>query len=81
MVRFSRLRAVVSAIESGKTPFLDRHLLETEFGCSVSHLRVWHKIANSGLNGIIFEEDAIFESIDVSHVDEILKHHDSAWLG
>lgn len=64
-----------------KDPLLDRHMLETEFGCSVSHLRVWHKIANSGLNGIIFEEDAIFESIDVSHVDEILKHHDSAWLG
>ncbi len=64
-----------------KDPLLDRHMLETEFGCSVSHLRVWHKIANSGSNGIIFEEDAIFESIDVSDVDEILKHHDSAWLG
>jgi len=64
-----------------KDPLLDRHILETEFACSVSHLRVWHKIANSGLNGIIFEEDAIFESIDVFHIDAILKHHDSAWLG
>jgi GR25 family glycosyltransferase involved in LPS biosynthesis len=64
-----------------KDPILDRHMLETEFGCAVSHLRVWRKIANSGLNGIILEEDAIFESIDVTNVDAVLKHHDSAWLG
>jgi len=64
-----------------KDPILDRHMLETEFGCAVSHLRVWRKIANCGLNGIILEEDAIFESIDVTNVDAVLKHHDSAWLG
>ena len=52
-------------------PLLGRGLLETEFGCSVSHLRVWKKIANSGLNGIILEEDAIFKSIDVTNLSLI----------
>tara|TARA_B100000941_G_C28158897_1_gene376316 strand:+ start:15 stop:557 length:543 start_codon:yes stop_codon:yes gene_type:complete len=64
-----------------KDPLHNRSMLKGEFGCSVSHLRVWRKIANSGLNGIILEEDAIFESIDTTQIDAILKYHDSAWLG
>lgn len=62
-------------------PLLERGLLKGEFGCSVSHLRVWQKIAESGLNGIILEEDATFTKIDPNHVDSLLKEYDSVWLG
>ncbi len=62
-------------------PLLDRPLLKGEFGCSVSHLRVWEKIAESNLNGLILEEDAVFDEINPSHVDWMLEDHDSAWLG
>ena len=62
-------------------PLLGRGLLETEFGCSVSHFRVWQKIASSGVAGIVLEEDAVFSSFDVSEIDGLLKSHDSVWLG
>ncbi len=39
------------------------------------------KIAASNRNGIILEEDAVYESIDPSAVDTLLKEHDSVWLG
>ena len=64
-----------------RDPILDRPLLVTEFGCAVSHLRVWQKIAASNRNGIILEEDAVYDSIDPSAVDTLLKEHDSVWLG
>jgi len=64
-----------------RDPILDRPLLVTEFGCAVSHLRTWEKIAASNRNGIILEEDAVYESIDPSAVDTLLKEHDSVWLG
>jgi hypothetical protein len=64
-----------------RDPILNRPLLVTEFGCAVSHLRVWQKIAASNRNGIILEEDAVYESIDPSAVDTLLKEHDSVWLG
>tara|TARA_R110002153_G_scaffold241317_1_gene396272 strand:- start:2842 stop:4620 length:1779 start_codon:yes stop_codon:yes gene_type:complete len=62
-------------------PILGRGLLKSEFGCSVSHFRVWEKIAASGVSGIILEEDAVFSSFDVSDVDTLLNSHDSVWLG
>lgn len=62
-------------------PLLGRGLLKTEFGCSVSHFRVWQKIAASGVAGIVLEEDAVFSSFDVAEVEGILKSHDSVWLG
>ena len=64
-----------------RDPILDRPLLVTEFGCAVSHLKVWEKIAASNRNGIILEEDAVYDSIDPSAVDTLLKEHDSVWLG
>lgn len=64
-----------------RDPILDRPLLVTEFGCAVSHLRAWEKIAASNRNGIILEEDAVYDSIDPSAVDTLLKEHDSVWLG
>ena len=64
-----------------RDPILDRPLLVTEFGCAVSHLRTWEKIAASNRNGIILEEDAVYDSIDPSAVDTLLKEHDSVWLG
>ena len=64
-----------------RDPILNRPLLVTEFGCAVSHLRVWQKIADSNRNGIILEEDAVYDSIDPSAVDTLLKEHDSVWLG
>ena len=64
-----------------RDPILDRPLLVTEFGCAVSHLRTWEKIVASNRNGIIFEEDAVYDSIDPSAVDTLLKEHDSVWLG
>mgnify|MGYP003146476974 FL=1 len=62
-------------------PIHNRKMLIGEFGCAVSHLRVWGRIASSNMNGIILEEDAIFSSINVSEVDELLKKNDSVWLG
>jgi len=62
-------------------PVHDRPLLIGEFGCSVSHLRVWEEIASSDLNGIILEEDATFHSINPNHVDHLLESYDSVWLG
>lgn len=62
-------------------PILGRGLLKTEFGCSVSHFRVWKKIAASGVAGIVLEEDAVFSSFDVAEIDGLLKTHDSVWLG
>ena len=64
-----------------RDPILDRPLLVTEFGCAVSHLKAWEKIAASNRNGIILEEDAVYESIDPSAVDTLLKENDSVWLG
>ncbi len=64
-----------------RDPILDRPLLVTEFGCAVSHLEVWKKIVASNRNGIILEEDAVYDSIDPSAVDTLLKEHDSVWLG
>ena len=62
-------------------PIHKRPLLKGEFGCSVSHLRVWEKIAQSNRNGIILEEDAVFPSIDPDQINRLLFKHDSAWLG
>ena len=56
-------------------------MLIGEFGCAVSHLRVWERIVSSNMNGIILEEDAVFSSINVSEIDEVLKEKDSVWLG
>jgi len=64
-----------------KDPIHNRTLLKGEFGCAVSHLRVWEKIAKSGVNGIILEEDVVFDGIDVSDVDQLLQDYDSVWLG
>ena len=64
-----------------RDPILDRPLLVTEFGCAVSHLRTWEKIAASNRNGIILEEDAVYDSIDPNAVDTLLKEHESVWLG
>ena len=64
-----------------KDPIHDRTLLKTEFGCSVSHFRVWQKIVRSGVAGIILEEDAVYSSFDVSEIDGLLKSYDSVWLG
>ena len=62
-------------------PLLGRGLLKTEFGCSVSHFRVWQKIAASGVTGIVLEEDAVFSSFDVAEIDGLLRSHSSVWLG
>jgi len=62
-------------------PIHKRSLLRGEFGCAVSHLRVWEQIVQSNLNGIILEEDAVFDSINVGHVDSLLARYDSVWLG
>ena len=62
-------------------PIHKRSLLKGEFGCAVSHLRVWEQIVQSNLNGIILEEDAVFDSINVGHVDSLLARYDSVWLG
>jgi hypothetical protein len=64
-----------------RDPIHKRPLLIGEFGCAVSHLRTWKKIAASNRNGIILEEDAVYDSIDPSAVDTLLKEHDSVWLG
>jgi GR25 family glycosyltransferase involved in LPS biosynthesis len=68
-------------LEGWRDPLLNRPMLSGEVGCAISHLRVWEKIADSGQNGIILEEDAVYENLDVAHVDELLKTHDSVWLG
>jgi len=68
-------------LEGWRDPLLNRPMLSGEVGCAISHLRVWQKIADSGQNGIILEEDAVYENVDVARVDELLKTHDSAWLG
>lgn len=64
-----------------KDPIHNRSLLIGEFGCAVSHLRVWRKIAESGINGIILEEDAVFTSIDPVDVSDKLRVYHSVWLG
>lgn len=65
-----------------KDPIAVRSILKGEFGCSVSHMRVWQKIADSGQNGIVFEEDAIFPAVDVSEINRLLDEtYDSVWLG
>lgn len=64
-----------------KDPIHYRTLLKTEFGCSVSHFRVWQKIIRSGVAGIVLEEDAVFASFDVSEIEGLLKSYDSVWLG
>ena len=68
-------------LEGWRDPLLDRPMLSGEVGCAISHLRVWEKIAAADQNGIILEEDAVYENVDVAHVDELLKTHDSVWLG
>ena len=64
-----------------KDPIHNRSLLIGEFGCAVSHLRIWEKIAESGINGIILEEDAVFTSIDPVDVSDKLRVYHSVWLG
>lgn len=64
-----------------KDPIHNRSLLIGEFGCAVSHLRVWERIAESGINGIILEEDAVFTSIDPVDVSDKLRVYQSVWLG
>ena len=67
--------------ENWLDPIHKRKMLIGEFGCAVSQLRVWERIACSNMNGIILEEDAVFSSINVSEIDEVLKEKDSVWLG
>ena len=62
-------------------PIHNRPILKGEFGCAVSHLRAWEKIAESGLKGIILEEDALFEQMNTYKVDWLLEENDSVWLG
>ena len=62
-------------------PLHKRPLLKGEFACGVSHLRVWQKIVDSGKNGIILEEDVVIHGIDAQEIDDLLKNHDSVWLG
>jgi GR25 family glycosyltransferase involved in LPS biosynthesis len=62
-------------------PIHDRPLLIGEFGCAVSHLRAWEKVVDSGVGGIILEEDAVFDSINTTDVNRLLTDHDSVWLG
>ena len=62
-------------------PIHNRTLLKGEFGCSVSHLRAWEKIASSNSNGLILEEDAVYDSINTNKVNTLLNSHDSVWLG
>ena len=50
-------------------PIHNRPILKGEFGCAVSHLRAWEKIAESNLKGIILEEDALFEQMNTYKVD------------
>lgn len=64
-----------------RDPIHDRDVLIGEFGCAVSHLRVWHKIAESKRNGIILEEDAVFSSINTFEINDLLIENDSVWLG
>lgn len=64
-----------------RDPLLNRPLLKGEFGCAVSHLRIWERIAASGRSGLILEEDAVFDSIDFYGVDNLLDSYDSVWLG
>jgi len=66
---------------SWRDPIHERPLLIGEFGCAVSHFRVWQKIARSGVAGIVLEEDAVFSSFDVSEIDGLLRSYDSVWLG
>ena len=66
---------------SWRDPIHKRPLLIGEFGCAVSHFRVWQKIVRSGVAGIVLEEDAVFSSFDVSEIDGLLRSHDSVWLG
>ena len=67
--------------ENWLDPIHKRKMLIGEFGCAVSHLKVWEKIERSNMNGIILEEDAVFSSINVSEVDKLLEENDSVWLG
>ena len=67
--------------ENWLDPIHKRKMLIGEFGCAVSHLKVWEKIERSNTNGIVLEEDAVFSSIDVSEVDKLLDENDSVWLG
>ena len=62
-------------------PLHKRQILKGEFACAVSHLRVWQKIVDSGKNGIILEEDVVIHGIDTEEIDNLLKDHDSVWLG
>ena len=66
---------------SWRDPIHNRQLLIGEFGCAISHLRVWQRIAGSGINGIVLEEDAVFSSIDPIDVSDKLRVYDSVWLG
>ena len=68
-------------LEGWRDPLLNRPMLSGEVGCAISHLRVWEKIAADDQNGIILEEDAVYENVDADEVDELLKTHDSVWLG
>ena len=68
-------------LEGWRDPLLNRSMLSGEVGCAISHLRVWEKIAAADQNGIILEEDAVYETINAQEVDELLKTHDSVWLG
>ena len=57
---------------SWRDPLHNRPILKGEFGCAVSHLKIWHEIASSGVNGIILEEDALYESIDTQKISDII---------
>ncbi|HAI39091.1 MAG TPA: hypothetical protein DCM40_13705, partial [Maribacter sp.] len=61
---------------SWRDPIHNRQLLIGEFGCAISHLRVWQRIAGSGINGIVLEEDAVFSSIDPIDVSDKLRVYD-----
>lgn len=67
--------------EGWRDPLLNRPILTGEIGCAISHMRIWQTIADGHTNGIILEEDAIYEAIDPNEVDRLLEQHDSVWLG
>ena len=64
-----------------RDPLLNRPILAGEIGCAISHMRVWEQISTSGRSGLIIEEDAVYEHMDLDALERTLQTHDSAWLG
>ena len=56
-----------------RDPITGSSLMIAEFGCSISHLQVWKKIAQSGQPGLVLEEDAIFSEINITECEELIE--------